>query len=41
VTGYKITDLGPLIKFYVCLTEALGHDETVVRVLDMEANLVR
>ncbi len=38
---YKLHDLGSFIKFYGTRTEGLLQDESIIRMTDMEANLMR
>jgi hypothetical protein len=37
----KFKDLGSFIKFYGQRTEGLLQDESIIRMTDMEANLMR
>jgi hypothetical protein len=37
----KLHDLGSFIKFYGTRTEGLLQDESIIRMTDMEANLMR
>jgi hypothetical protein len=41
LTGLKLHDLRSFIKFYGTRTEGLLQDERIIRMLDMEANLMR
>jgi hypothetical protein len=40
-TLMKFKDLGSFIKFYGTRTEGLLQDESIIRMTDMEANLMR
>jgi hypothetical protein len=38
---HELHDLGSFIKFYGTRTEGLLQDESIIRMTDMEANLMR